>query len=60
MKEKIKNGYFLLYDNRWYLKVGSRCYMLPIEFDEPTTLIMFKDLEEEKIRMVAKPDGKGI
>ena len=60
MKEKIKNGYFFLYGDYWCLKVGSRCYVLPLDYEEPTLLYMFKDLDEKKIKAIVKPNGERV
>lgn len=60
MKDKIKNGYFFLYLNKWYLKVGSRCYRLPLDMKEPIFIIMFKNIKEEDIKLVFKANGERV
>ena len=60
MKDKIKNGYFFVYCKEWYLKVGNRCYKLPLSVFEKIKLIMFKSIKEEEITKVFKPNGERI
>lgn len=60
MKDKIKNGYFFLYLNDWYMRVGSRCYLLPLYIDKPAFIIMFKNIKEEGIKMVFKSNGERV
>ena len=60
MKDKIKNGYFFRYLNHWYIRVGSRCYHLPLYYDKPNFIIMFKNIAEEGIKMVCKPNGERV
>ena len=54
MKEKIKNGYFFIYKDGVYLKVGSRAYKIQNEIK----CIMWKYIEEEKIHAVYKANGE--
>lgn len=64
MKDKIKNGYFFFYliGNRYevLLKVGSRCYILPLTEANINKLILFKNIEEDKIDSIFKPNGERI
>ena len=61
MKDKIKNGYFFMYGEDVYLKVGSRCYYLPLfeELDKPF-LILYKHLDESKIKAVYKANWERV
>lgn len=56
MKEEIKNGYFFMYENELYLRVGSRAYIY-VEFG---CYKMFKYIEEDKIQAIYKPNGERV
>lgn len=60
MKDKIKNGYFFVYCNELHLRVGSRCYKLPLLLNEAVIYTMFKNLKEELITEVFKPNGERV
>ena len=60
MKEKIKNGYFFVYCGEVHLRVGSRCYLLPLLLNNEVTYTMFKDIKEELITVVVKPNGERV
>lgn len=60
MKDKIKNGYFFVYCKDWYLRVGSRCYKLPLSVFEKIELIMYKNIKEESVTKVFKPNGERV
>ena len=59
MKDKIKNGYFFECNNVMWMRVGSRCYMLPT-VNGKLYHEMFKNIEESKITKVFKPNGERI
>lgn len=54
MKDKIKNGYFFMYKDGVYLKVGSRAYKIQSEIK----CTMLKYIEEEKILAIYKANGE--
>jgi hypothetical protein len=61
MKDKIKNGYFFIYwDNKAYIRVGSRCYRLPLQQEDLILYVMFKDIVEKKIKHVWTPNGERV
>lgn len=60
MKDKIKNGYFFMYGKNWFMRVGSRCYMLPIGYDDIQLFYMFKQIEDKKIKAIVKPNGERV
>lgn len=59
MKDKIKNGYFFMYDNDIWMKVGSRCYMLPL-YHRGQSCLMFKYIDEDYIQEVWKANGERV
>lgn len=60
MKDKIKNGYFFVCKKLWYLRVGSRCYILPLDMSEEVCFVMFKNITEEGIQAIFKPNGERV
>lgn len=56
MKDKIKNGYFFIYDNQIFIKVGSRTYRVY----KDTRCILFKNIDESKIKAVYKANGERV
>ena len=56
MKDKIKNGYFFMYEDGIYLKVGSRAYKI----ENNISCIMWKYIEEEKIIAICKANGERV
>ena len=60
MKDKIKNGYFFQYQDKVYIRVGSRCYRLPLKQTDVFLYTMFKDILESNIRAVFKPNGERV
>ena len=64
MKDKIKNGYFFMYaagmTYKILLKVGSRCYILPLYETRIKNFILFKDIQEDKIDQIYKPNGERV
>ena len=60
MKDKIKNGYFFKYEceQEIWLKVGSRCYLLPIYRFPYPYMKLFRKIEEEKIIAIYKANGQ--
>ena len=56
MKDKIKNGYFFMYDGCAWLKVGSRTYRVY----KDTKCILFKNIDESKIKAVYKANGERV
>lgn len=69
MKDKIKNGYFFIYNGDKCLRVGSRVYFLPIEeksiiyshhFLYSYRYMMFKNIEERRIESVYKANGERV
>lgn len=56
MKDKIKNGYFFMYDGYIWLKVGSRTYRVY----KDTKCILFKNIDESKIKAVYKANGERV
>ena len=59
MKDKIKNGYFFKYDDDIWMRVGSRCYWLPLRI-KGQACILFKYIDEEGIQEVFKPNGERV
>lgn len=60
MKDKIKNGYFFIYDHDTYMRVGSRCYFIPILYIRGGKYIMFKDIDEDYIQAVFTANGERV
>lgn len=61
MKDKIKNGYFFIYwDNNAYIRVGSRCYRLPLKKEDFVLYVMFKDILEDGVKAVYKANMERV
>ena len=64
MKDKIKNGYFFKYnlcgEHQFLMRVGSRCYFIPLYSVRDLYVMFKKDIVEEFILEVYKPNGERV
>lgn len=55
-KSLIKNGMCFLYGINYYLKVGEKC--VKINLQNLNNNILFKDIDEDNIKCIFKPNGQ--
>lgn len=56
-KTKIKNGMYFKYNNLFYIKVGKKCVLFNLSYDNQ---IDFENIKQDQIQEIYKSNGQAL